>query len=105
MIDVERTAEQKYRLIVKLETTIYTTKKGMAVTKKLNILQRKSNLQLDDVTPDVEDEHNLPLNVFTVPDGVYELTGTNFSYDYETGYIDDLDYILKPYNEQENEYD
>lgn len=83
--------------VVRVRTSQYTTSRGFAVTKEVNLLKRKSDLDLYDMLPDPVEY--VPLNLHEVPDGVYRLETTNISRDWESGIIDDWDVVLIPYEE------
>lgn len=88
---------EKYICVVRLTTSVFKQGNRYVYQKSITPLKRKSTLGIDDVSGDIE--YDLPelLNGSEQPDGLYELTATNFSRDYETGVIDDWDLILKPY--------
>lgn len=93
--------KEEPRCVVKVETSKYFDKNGFVFKKQVRQLKRKSH-QLNihsDVLIEIEDI-DLIINLHDVPDGVYELTWVNVSYDYETGYADDWEYELVPYNEE-----
>lgn len=80
------------RCIGRVATYMYETKHGFAFSKTFRVLKRKSELGVRDIIDDISEE--LPINFLEVPDGVYELTATNISRDYESGMVDDWDVVL-----------
>lgn len=96
-------AMTKHKTIVKLKTEYYRDSRSAYVKKVLTTLKRKSigyDLLLEDID-NCDAEYVLQgiINLYDVPDGIYELQTTNHSRNYETGYIEDWDYILKEIND------
>ena len=94
--------EQKHRTIVKLRTEYYKDSRSAYIKKVLTTLKRKSvgyDLLLEDID-NCDAEYVLQgiTNLYNVPDGIYELQAINYSKDFETGTIQDWEYILKEYN-------
>lgn len=91
------------KLIVKLETTAFMQKSGAFVfQKKVTPIKRKSQLRWDDVgVDDLMIDVGLIINLHKVKDGLYSFEVCNVSYDIESGYMDDWEYILAPYTEGE----
>jgi hypothetical protein len=97
------TEEIKHKTIVKLSTQYYKDNNSAYIKKVLTRLKRKStgyDLLLEECD-NTGCEYMLSgiVNLFEVPDGIYELCAYNIEYNYFTGYIDDLEYILKEYKE------
>lgn len=89
--------------VVRLKTSIWLDERGAHIKKSLNFLKRKSsgyNILKEDSQMVGADEV-LPriVNIDSVADGIYEVTTCNESKDWETGYVDDYDYKLLPFNE------
>jgi len=100
-IKVERTPEsEKLRLVVRLSTSTFFTKRGVSSKKDITVLSRKSDLRLGDVFCEPEEMHRI-VNLHRCEDGVYEITWVNVSHDWETGYPDDWDYKMIPYEEEQ----
>lgn len=86
-----------HQCVVRLLSSKYFDKRGnVHVHKELRYLKSLSNMSIRDMIPDYECIDDI-LNLHEVPDGLYELIGTNYSKDWETGMIDDWDYKLIPY--------
>lgn len=79
---------------------------GLNFTVKVKTLQRKScghNLLEEDVSFDcAQNTLERIENLTEVPPGIYEVKVVNQSRDWETGYIDDWDYKLVPYKEEDD---
>lgn len=88
------------RLIVKVSTSVFKQGNRYIYQKSLTPVKRKSTLTMNDVMSDLESE--LP-QLFSawLEDGLYELTATDFSRDWETGVIDNWNLILIPWVEKE----
>jgi hypothetical protein len=98
----ESEIKEESRCVIRLQTNIWSDKRGLHYKKSLSILKRKckgfnileedtSNIGAEDLFPKI-------LNFNECKDGIYEVVTCNESRDYETGYIDDYDYRLIPYN-------
>lgn len=88
--------------VVRLTTSTYKTSKGaFRQVKELRTLKRKTPdfdlLENEMYNQSLEDI--IIVNMYDVIDGVYQLTVTNESYDWETGHLDDYELILSPYTE------
>lgn len=89
--------------IVRLRTSYWKDRKGAYTRKDLTVLSRKS------VSPHIFKEEldatgarstlDSIVNLYEVPDGIYEVVPVNFTRDWETGYVDGYDLKLIPYNE------
>jgi hypothetical protein len=84
-------------LIVKLTTSIFKQGERYVYQKTITPLKRKSTLSFEDVVCDIDYDLNELLNANEQPDGLYELTATNISHNYESGMVDGWDLILKPH--------
>ena len=88
------------RTVVHLVTTYWSDNRGLHTRKSLRILKRKCR----GVTIVFEDAHSFGVeevlkkidNLYTYPDGMYQVIVTNTQRDWETGYIEDYDYSLVP---------
>lgn len=91
------------KLVVKLETTAFMQKNGAFVfQKKMTPLKRKSDIGWGEVgVDDLEIDVGLITNFHRVRDGLYTFEACNISYDFESGYADDWEYVLVPYVEGE----
>lgn len=81
------------RTIVRLTTSSFSNKdKNVIYQKELRLLKRKSigYCHLDDMLWN----DMMPININELRDGIYELIPTNFYTDWETGYVEDWDYKL-----------
>ena len=86
------------RCVVRLRTTMWADKSGLYMKKSLAFLRRKSEgfnvLEEDASAAGAEEVLPRILNMDECQDGIYEVVTCNESRDYETGYIDDYDYLL-----------
>lgn len=94
--------KEQHRTIVTLRTEYYRDYRSAYIKKVLTTLKRKSvgyDLLLEDIDNcDAEYVLSGITNLYTVPDGIYELQTINHSRDWETDNLQDWDYILKEYN-------
>lgn len=95
------------RTIVRVVDNAYVGKKGLVFQRTLQVMKRLStghSVIFDDIADSPCDYIPHILNLFDfdeVRDGeLYEITYANVSYDIESGYADDWDYILIPYTEE-----
>lgn len=93
--------EERSRLIVRVKTSAWHDKAGVHFRKDLVYMKRLSyrfnifeedcgNIGADQVCERID-------NLFEVSDGLYEVVTTNEKRDWETGCIDDYDYMLVPF--------
>ncbi len=94
--------QPKLKLIVRLTTSVFKQGERYVFQKSIHPLKSKSSLSFHDVVGDETFDlpHLLDGNVFK--DGLYELTATNISRDYETGMIDGWDLKLMPHDTNVN---
>ena len=89
------------RSVVRVVTQAYATKRGVHIRKSLLYLKRLSEgqnmLESDLDAIDAEEVISTILNLYEVPDGVYELRMCDVGRDYETGYLDNWNYRLVPF--------
>lgn len=97
-----RASRQKV-LYVKLQTSVYKRGERRVLEKSLTPLKRKSTLKFEEIVDWLEEDLPRIIGIDTLSDGIYELTATNFSRDFETGMIDDWDLVLIPTTETKNE--
>jgi hypothetical protein len=94
---------KEHRCVVRLTTTFYQGVRGLHTKKSLTLLKRKSfgydMLNEDASAIGVEHVLNRIIGLHNMEDGVYEVVTCNHARDWETGYIDDWDYRLIPYDE------
>lgn len=80
-------------LIGRLTKESYIHNNELVSKCKFKLLKRRSNGSLEDLICDAD--YDIPkLNMHSMNEGLYELTATNISKDYETGIIDDWDIQL-----------
>lgn len=86
------------RIIVKLSTSSYFNKNSssMMTTKKLYCMSSLSNGTLKDLIQDFDSD--LPVNLYDLEDGIYELTTCDETRDWETNVIDSYNLMLIPYS-------
>lgn len=92
-------------LVVRLITTYYQDKKGDFITsKKLKFLKRKCqgfDFFSEDVSmAGIDSTMNHIENLYDCEDGIYQLIVCNVYKDWDTGCIEDWDYKLIPYKEE-----
>ena len=97
--------KQVHRTVVRVTTNCYSDGESYTFKKTIRRLKRKSEgyNQLEGVV-ELCDENVCITNLLDVSDGVYELVTCNHYKDYETGYIEDWDWMLVPHLE-ENKYE
>ncbi len=98
--------EEQGRCIVRLSTSCWNDKNGIYVTKRLTYLKRKCRGYNDlaeecDNIGDADDVMGRVVNLYECEDGVYHVIVCNIRYDWESGYVDDYDFKLLPYEEEE----
>jgi hypothetical protein len=85
--------------VVRLRVSEYKSQRGYAVRIELNRVERHCT----GYQPLKEDFSNggelisRITNLLDVKPGLYEVRATNFSKDWETGYVDDWDLVLVPF--------
>lgn len=87
------------KTVVRLVTSHYSTKKGIVIKKELLHLRRLSKggwIEEDIQNVGVDLFFKSLTNLNECKDGVYEIEAVNISKDWETGYVDNYDYALKP---------
>jgi hypothetical protein len=94
-------SEIKSRVVLRLSTSSWLDKRGFHVKKDLSFLKREC-IGFNGLEHDAEvsggDVVGTIINLYDVPDGVYEAVVTNVSHDFESGLCDDWDWQLIPYS-------
>lgn len=95
---------EKPRTVVRLKTEKYIDKRGVATFKKKVIpIYRKCvgyNVVLDAAhESDADQIMSSIVNLFTQPDGIYEVVLCDHLYDWESGHLEDYSLKLVPYTE------
>lgn len=88
--------------VVRLRTEYWTDKRGVNMKKSLLLMRRVSGCDyiIEDAQNSSAQEVVERVRKFSEhPDGLYEVNFMPLSRDYETGDVDDYDYILTPYVE------
>lgn len=88
--------------IVRVGTSGYKRGDTYFYGRTIRVLQSKStyDYMADEAQAvGVEDGAALIVNIDKVPDGLYRMEMSNVGYDYESGYADDWEYTLYPYEE------
>lgn len=99
--------KQENLCVVKVITNVYSNHQGVHIKKSLIFLRRKckgfnvleeecSGIGADEVVPRI-------INLDECNDGIYEIITCNESHDWETGYIDDYDFKLIPFKEENHD--
>lgn len=94
--------------VVRLTTTTWFSKGAMHIKRTLKSMRRKSTdgfclLELDADATDAVEVANRITNLNECDDGLYTVETCNESRDWETGHVDDYDYLLVPYKEESHE--
>lgn len=96
-------SKQKSRCVVRLRTSYWASKDRINIKKELIFLRRRSvgyPLLYEDLdATGAEDVVVRITNLDQCSDGIYEVHTCNEYRDRETGYIDDYDYVLVPYED------
>ena len=89
------------RCVVRLTTSFFKSGSRVVMQKSLNVLKKMSvgfNIMDEDVSMSgVEDFFDNLTNINDCPDGIYLVSTCNESTDWESGFLDDYDYVLIPY--------
>tara|TARA_R110002096_G_scaffold176849_1_gene353272 strand:- start:251 stop:547 length:297 start_codon:yes stop_codon:yes gene_type:complete len=95
----------KNRLVVRIKRSYWHDERGVHQKTDVGYLKRKSEgynvLEEDCQNIGAEEVFPRIINLSDSPDGIYELAACNISRDWETGCVDEWDYKLSPYEEQE----
>ena len=93
--------EESPLVIVRLTTSVYGDRRGLHQKKSLNYMKRLSKYHnfLEGDVGNIGAGEVLPriVNLASCADGLYQVTVINETRDYETGYLDDYDYQLIPW--------
>jgi hypothetical protein len=91
--------------VVKISTSYYQTVRGFTMTKRIEFLRRKSDreyvysIEQDVSCGGADSVIQRIVNLNKVEDGVYKMIWINEWRDWESGYVEDWDYKLVPYEE------
>jgi hypothetical protein len=97
--------EKPKTAVVKVSTSCYQTGRGFTMTKRIEFLRRKSDreyvysIEKDVSCGGADSVIQRIVNLNEVEDGVYKMIWINEFRDWESGYIEDWDYKLVPYEE------
>ena len=96
--------KSKLNLVVRLSTSFFWRKDSSAISsdKTIRLLKSKSTGSLRDLINDPALDFPMITNINECDDGIYVLETCNESYDIELGIIDDYDFYLKPYVEEDD---
>jgi len=90
-------------VVVRLITSRFFTSRGIAVRKDLRFLKSKCSghnfLDEDAAMVGTDCVIRRITNIDSCKDGIYRVDMINIKKDWETGYVDDWDYVLTPYTE------
>lgn len=101
------TKKDRIPVVVRLRTAYYYKSGSYCKTKSLTFLKRKSDPEKLNCLDDEVSCSGIDLfidsivNLDSCPDGLYEIHYINLNRDWETGYIDDWEYKLIPYDDTE----
>lgn len=91
--------------VVRVQTSNYVSGGRLVTKRTISTLKRKSRgyNELFDLVPEIgaDEVISMIINLDEVDDGIYRVIIVNVSTDWETGYIDDYDLKLIPYEEEE----
>ncbi len=94
--------DKEDQTVVRVVTTAWHDSKGLHTKRSLKLLKRMSFgfdiLQDECMNVGAGEAANNISNLHEVTDGIYELIACNINRDYESGYIDDWELMLVPYN-------
>ena len=92
------------KCVVRVHTSSWLDARGLHTKKSLTFLKRQcvgyNVLQEDALNIDAESVIDRIINLYTCPDGVYQVSVCNQHRDWETGYVEDYDYELRPVADQ-----
>ena len=101
-----KSVQRKSICVVRLTTSSWSSKRGVFLQKSLSYLRRKCDgyniLEEDTTYVGAEEVAHKVVNLYDVEDGIYEVVTCNESRCWETNTIDDYDYKLIPYEEDNN---
>ena len=97
-------ADQVPVTVVRVRTSKYATSRGLAIRKEISYVRRKSRLhnilEEDASMVGADDVIDKIKNLDSVPDGLYRVATCDEHRDWETGYVDEYNYVLLPYTKQ-----
>ena len=92
------------KVFVRLTTNYFKTKRGLSFLRKIDFLKRKCvgyNFVDEDANMIGVDETLARItNLHNAKDGVYEIITCNERHDWETGTLDDWDFLLVPIGDE-----
>ncbi len=93
--------KEKHRTVVRLVTSAWLDKRGAHIQKQLRFLKRKSCgfncLEEDCKNVGADEALRTVINLFDVKDGIYDLVMVNERRDWETGYVEEWEFMLYPF--------
>lgn len=104
--DLKIEKKEPPRLVVRLSSSLYPTKRGFAEKFTVDILKRKSLLEdglVECLMMDVCDLDGFDVEWRKYKPGVYELQMTGIYRDWETGCVEEWEWDLVPYEENTDE--
>lgn len=97
-LDTIASKEEKIKIIVRLTTSCYHDHGGLTIKKHLRFLKRKCTgfnfIDEDCSMVSAGEVFDRITNLDECKDGIYQIKICNEKKDWETGYIDDYDYML-----------
>lgn len=101
-IALNKEPNKEHQTVVRVVTTSWLDGKGLHTKRSLNVLKRKSfgqnYLQEECSAIGAEEAVASIINLEEVKDGIYEVIVCNVSRDIESGYVDDWDLKLIPFD-------
>ncbi len=101
ILSAKETDERGCRSVVRLKTAYWKTERGLHCRKDLIRMRRLSFdfqiLEEDSANIGVDEVLQKIVNLSECKDGLYTVATCNERHDWETGYLDDYDYRLVPF--------
>lgn len=96
--------EPKPEVVVRLKTTAFRTSRGFRFCTDLILLKRKCQ-GFDFLTEEclmigADEAIRKITNLGECEDGIYRVVLTNIQHDWESGHVDDYDFMLVPWKEE-----
>lgn len=92
------------KVVVRLVTTYWASKKGLHTKKDIIFLKRKSEgfnwLEEDSLMSGCDRVFPLIVNLEECTDGIYEVIMVNETKDWESGHVESWEYKLVPFTEK-----
>lgn len=93
---------QYNEVVVRIATSTWSSKSGINIQKRISYQKRKSigfNFFEEEVSQVGSEVVEKITNLYEVPDGLYTIDICNERRDWQSGHIEDYDYVLVKYND------